>query len=397
MRCQQAGTLCITSGTRPLGRPRTNPTPAAVPGVTISRARPPRLRHNLTSLLSPTHAKQRPRGPETAVLTNLTPEVLGWLPHTTMDMTSDYGNHDYVLITKYKTSPYQPPDMPEATVDGLDHLFDVLVAESDLTVSLPNDGDSRNGNPSLDLGVDDTQYDDLLRTTDTSLPGYASTFGDLQHDAVAGVSLSSVSRTHQRPRWGISISRLNEELGQQLAHIELRPCKTSSSKPLCFAEISSSTENPITKAVQSTTSFVAILKSLLPLEGDLPETRPASDSNISMVCTGTRSTICPLGIVTCLLLLFIYLQLIQLYNAMFSHMTQVLGHVTRDTMGKFHPRPEFRIAWLPAMPSRLYIKILMEIIEHQFEGVESLMGLPDECRISPRSTSPGGVSMMEMS
>ncbi|KAH6641935.1 hypothetical protein F5144DRAFT_565301 [Chaetomium tenue] len=49
------------------------------------------------------------------------------------------------------------------------------------------------------------------------------------------------------------------------------------------------------------------------------------------------------------------------------------------------------------MPSRLYIKILMEIIEHQFESVESLMELPDEYRISPRSTSPGGVSTMEMS
>lgn len=351
----------------------------------ISRARPPQSRHNsAASLLPSAFKKQRSHGSKTAVV--LTPEALGsgWPPHATMDMTNSYGNLDYLLRgTKYP--PGSPPDLPEATLDGLDHLFDVLVAEDDLTVSLPADTNSRVGNPSLGFGADG-----FLHTTGGSLPGNADACGDSQHNAVAA---SSVGTLHMSgPDTLISLSRLNEDIGQQLADVELRSCEPSPSMPLCFAEITSSTENSIAKAVQSTTSFVAILKSLSPLKvSNSPETWSASDSGIATACTSTRATVSPLGMATYLLLLSTYLQLIQLYNTMFSHMTQVLGNVTGDTMGEFQPRPEFRIAGLPAMPSRLYIKILIEIIEHQFESVELLMGLPAEYRISGRTTYPRGI------
>lgn len=280
---------------------------------------------------------------------------------------------------------------PEATFDGLDHLFGVLVANDDLTASLPASRSAQDGAPSFNLGFED-RHGGSMHTADRSVPDNDRVLCGLQHDGAAGDAVSPVDAVQMSaPHTLISLSRLNEDLGQQLAKMDSCPSKESPLMPhLCFAELSSSADNPIAKAVQTTTSFVAILKSLS-LLGEPPDTWPTPDSRISVAAPGTCPAICPLSMATYLLLISTYLQLIQLFNTMFCRMAEFLGKVTGDTMGEFRPQPEFRIAGLPSMPSRLYIKILIEIIEHQFESVESLMGLPAECRISTRSTSFVGI------
>ncbi|KAK3296587.1 uncharacterized protein B0H64DRAFT_356026 [Chaetomium fimeti] len=388
-RCQRASALCVTSGARPLGRPRTNPASTAVPGLTTSRGRPPRSQCNSdTSLLPSALEQQRPYGSKSTIVQ--TPEALEWPPHATIDTTNEYGHPDPMLDTRH--AHVSPPQITEATFDGLDHLFGVLVANDDLTASLPASRSAQDGAPSFNLGLDEDRHGSSIHRANRSALANDMVLCGLQHDGAAGDAVPPVDAVQMSaPHTLISLSRLNEDLGQQLAKMDSCPSKPSPLMPhLCFAELSSSADNPVAKAVQTTTSFVAILKSLSP-HGEPSDTWSISDSGISVATPGTCPAICPLSMATYLLVISTYLQLVQLFNAMFYRMAEFLGKVTGDTMGECQPRPEFRIAGLPSMPSGLYIKILIEIIEHQFESVESLMGLPAECRISARSTSFAGI------
>ena len=204
----------------------------------------------------------------------------------------------------------------------------------------------------------------------------------------------------------ISLSRLNENVSRQLSRITSYPWQAPQlMQGVCSAKMNSTADNPVAEALQSTASFVGILKSLSPWDGgQSPGAWSASDSGISMVDSNSHpgggssdGTGCllnaarPLSTATYLLLLSSYLQLMQLYNIMFNRMAEFLGEMSEEAISDFQPQPDFRVAGLPVIPSRLYIKVLIQIIDHQLESVERLMGLSSEYRISGRSAPRGGI------
>jgi hypothetical protein len=80
-----------------------------------------------------------------------------------------------------------------------------------------------------------------------------------------------------------------------------------------------------------------------------------------------------------------------LFTVMFRRVAKFLGDRTEQAMGEFQPQPDFRVAGLPAMHSRLYLEILMQIIGHQLESVECLMGLSAEYCISGKAPLRKGI------
>ncbi len=318
--------------------------------------------------------------------------------------------NDYASLLPPPNVPHgSSPDLAEASLDSMEQFFGMLVPDGDFAaypLNSPIAGRLQNGDANY-TELDGQRHYDTVGSPTGPL-GDAEPPRGTSHDVATGgdgiAAIPALAGTEAL----ISLSRLNESVGRQLAKINTYPWQAP---PLmqgaCAAKINSTTDNPVAEALQSTTSFVTILKSLsLSKCSQSPGTLPASDSGISVMGSsgsgggggginsepGTVTPHAPcLSTATYLLVLSSYLQLMQLYNTMFCRVVDFLGDRPDEAMGEFHAQPELRVAGLSDMPPRLYIKLLIQIIDHQLESVECLMGLSAEYRISGRATTGKGI------
>lgn len=162
----------------------------------------------------------------------------------------------------------------------------------------------------------------------------------------------------------IGLSRLNESVARQLAAVDTFPWAQPDTIDACSGKLDSSTENPLASALKSVAQFHVILGSLSPSSG-LPDSDPLS--------TSTR-----------LLVLSVYLQVMQLFKAIFAAARRLLDAIPRAVLDAFTFEPGLPIAGMDmgATPGLLYVKIVVQVVLHQIEGMEALLGLPGEYRLS---------------
>lgn len=95
---------------------------------------------------------------------------------------------------------------------------------------------------------------------------------------------------------------------------------------------------------------------------------------------------------TALLILSSYIQLTHLYDIIF----RCLCRNFRDNPSSIGKCPasadsQFKVAGVSAIDGRLYIKLLIQVIEHHIGGLESLLGLPAELSVAGDETRSGGI------
>lgn len=232
----------------------------------------------------------------------------------------------------------------------------------------------------------------------------------------------NVSGSHsQCPSLGLSespnaltaLARLNEDLARQASHLDSHIWGPVNGGQHCLDKVQKTEGNPLAEMLQSTSEFVTILENLVPLmeppikSVDRALEHPPSASQLgtsssngekreilppSTLSPGHRTSTDPkpLGTPVLLMLLSSYIQLLQLYDAIFSRVHDSLSGV-EDIRALFQELPEFRLAGLTSMKGPLYGKIILQIIEHHFDQLERLLGLPVEFGLSEQGSHSQGL------
>ncbi|KAK4032137.1 hypothetical protein C8A01DRAFT_41420 [Parachaetomium inaequale] len=280
---------------------------------------------------------------------------------------------------------------------NIEHSFATLLPDGELVgmATFPQIGAKMQGDGDRDCDTVDSN--NRPPPEDADMPPHSH-----QNVTTGGAALSGTPALGS-PEALISLSHLNESISQQLVKFDSYPWDAPSAmQRLCSSKINTITDNPVAEALQTTTRFASILKSLSPSKS--LETSSVPDSGVSVASSSHDGSIkgeinsrpgiaasSPLNTATYLLLLSSYLQLMHLFNVMFRRIAKFLGNMTEKAMSEF-PQPEFRVTGLPpTMHSRLYLKILMQIIGHQLESVECLMGLSAEHCISGQAPLGKGI------
>ena len=229
----------------------------------------------------------------------------------------------------------------------------------------------------------------------------------------------------------IALSRLNESITRHLSNLDLFQWQAPPMVGICAARINGTAGNPVAQVLQSTADFSAILKRLLSPAPVSPSpmvevsaldsaffssahtSHSESSSAISSLPPRPRneavgdSMPMQLGMPTLLLVLSNYLQLLRLYNNIFCYARRSLAEMTDETFASFEiqtrgisQQSPLRVGSLDVSQGQLYVKVLVQVMEHQLENVQRLMGLPPEYRLSQRvgrRTSGGIFSRVESS
>ncbi|KAK5223276.1 hypothetical protein LTR96_010734 [Exophiala xenobiotica] len=177
-----------------------------------------------------------------------------------------------------------------------------------------------------------------------------------------------------------ALSRLNEDIARQISCIDSYIWGPVNAPQHCLDQLHETERTPVAEMLESTSRFVTILENLTSLSLPPNETvdksvahlSSASDSEIPLPPAHPPFTdLGPLSTPVVLMLLSSYLLLLELYDAIFS----------REI-------PGIQVAGLSSIRGHLYAKIIIQIIEHHFDRLERLLGLPIEFGLSgqaPRS------------
>lgn len=194
-------------------------------------------------------------------------------------------------------------------------------------------------------------------------------------------TLEITTRLPPEPSFGsssnalVQLARINEKIAHQLAHMDtftmsIPPPNLISS---CVDKVSDSQSNPILVTLESTSELAAIVKQII---------SPIQEHGSSP----------PLNVPVVLMCLSSHIQLLQLYNSIFSHVLKFLAGL-RDIPSFFENMPGFNhMSGLPPIQGDLYIKLIIQVVRHNIESVERRLGLPaDLCLAAPQRLSPNGL------
>lgn len=368
-RCLKVGVQCVISSSRPLGRPR-------IIGVIERRTKSIKKRNTAPEVLSVDSTS--PHLPSTAeglqAYSNLWPPACldafpGYLPDPS-NMTGPYFGNP-ALSSTFETN-----------------------AECAFDLQLPANDDL------FDLGP--------------SMEPFQRQQDDFDQLAIAESHKQGPSLKLSEPAGTLTaLSRLNEDIARQISHIDSYIWGPVNAAQHCFDKLHEIEGNPLAEMLQSTSRFVTILENLDPLslppnksvDRSLAHLSSASDFGISNSDSEQRETLPPampspvhppstdprpLSTPVVLMLLSSYLQLLELYDAIFSRVHDTLSRL-EDICAFFQEIPEFPVAGLPSMKGHLYAKIIIQIIEHHFDRLERLLGLPVEFGLSEQTPHSKGL------
>jgi hypothetical protein len=171
------------------------------------------------------------------------------------------------------------------------------------------------------------------------------------------------------------LARLNDDMARHLSNVESLSWGVPAPETMepCVGNLEDRQVNPIIQCLEGTSELASIINQVIsPAVQDYHE--------------GSSSS--PLVATPVVLMCFSgYIQLLQIYNTIFFHMYRVLGSL-HDVVGFFDSAPRFtQIGGLPPIKGDLYIKIVVQVAQHNIGAVERAMGLPTELCLSPQRTS----------
>lgn len=230
--------------------------------------------------------------------------------------------------------------------------------------------------------------------------GYSDSAGWAMR-SVGGMDLdeqNATSPTVADPR--VRLSKLSASIVQQLLMIRSYSWSPPNVQANCSANGQGMDQNPLAQALQSTSELASVLQQLSCAPSvSVPEgnnvtsheqRHPATPTSTSASTPGTAD---PPGASTILLILATWLQLVELYDELFGHVRDTLQGMHADDIRNFRGPMGMigpRVPGMDLMQGDLSVKIMIEVIKHQLESVEDLMGLPDEYCVGRRSGDLAG-------
>ncbi|KAF1352006.1 hypothetical protein BDV97DRAFT_348580 [Delphinella strobiligena] len=140
-------------------------------------------------------------------------------------------------------------------------------------------------------------------------------------------------------------------------------------------------------ALNSTSEFLTILQDFVCTGAEPPSAAPCHLRRVPSNHSRTGY-----GVIRTLNLLSAYLQLIALFDGLFHRLYDLLCNSSMVLMGPFAKGPGPDIQILPGLQlagfhvrqGSFQTKVLIQAIQHQFEMIEKILGLPTKMRVSER-------------
>jgi hypothetical protein len=207
--------------------------------------------------------------------------------------------------------------------------------------------------------------------------------------------ISSGENIQSRAECDIRLSQLSLDLSRQMQEGVTKPHqgntagKDSSPSETPFEVTSkgsadASASNAFGDALRSTSEFLAIL--LCYDSGVVGKTSSAiSMSQRSGVNNDVSRSVVSFAIV--LRLLSSYLRIIAIFDGLFHQLYKLQcrsGATSPWLVTGLQTLPDLRLAGFPVQQGSLQTKILIQAVQHQFELIEKILGLPVELRVSDR-------------
>lgn len=396
-RCERAGAICVTSSARPLGRPRTiqqvgsNPS-RITPSIGLGRSI--RTRESVTG--PPRKAPRRSNSAST------------WTP---LD---------------------EPPDLLESTSSRSDHTLPWMLNEGSSLFNgfhLPEEHgciDPRctlQPDKAVSVGMELTQEESDVSCI-SGLQNWVPDV-DFKYPDYNGLELGTNRHSSEPPNAAealIGLARLNESIMRQLSRAQMFHWRAPPVNGTCSQKHQGTGGNGVAEVLQSTSDFIDILRKLFPSPTSawvsppltnyrapsLPNSgisaRPSpsdgqkQDSSLRSQSAASITT--SPNTSTALLMLSSHIQLLQWYDTIFRHVYDLFSETPSHVMGlcSGQAQSQFHVMGLSSIDGRLHIKILIQVIEHQLESLETLLDLPADFRLSaPAESSRGILSNMDLS
>jgi hypothetical protein len=377
-RCERAGAVCITSDARPPGRPR-NPQPERY--GRDSKGEPQRNRGRSGS----PPADDAPRLSASPFLSYRSAHATfgpyeddaGMFDANAGDLSWMLGNSSGIL--DFRVSDDSSAHEPIWTFQA-DH-------PASYTQHLPDSNSSGE------------QYDAMDTQTNSDRNGLPSKVSIM--DENGGCPELPLTANDAL----VVMARLSERITRQISRVKHYAGNLKSLQQR--NEVSSKRSNGVADALRCTSDFIDALRTLktpVPAastnhsattavdsvtsasEGinDDPLAVPAQD-DVALPPVPTMSTI--------LLILSSHLQLLHLYDTLFGVVQDIFRKMP-EAISQPCPsqsQSEFRVAGMPPVSGPLHIKLLIQVIQHQIDTLEELIGLPCEFRLSGRATTSEGL------
>lgn len=141
---------------------------------------------------------------------------------------------------------------------------------------------------------------------------------------------------------------------------------------------------------QSNSELAAVLQQMSCGQTDYEVPDPAISASTP---ASAASMGAPPSTPTILLILATWLQLVELYDKLFGHVRDALQEMPADAISAFRGPMGMlgpRVPGMGLMQGDLSVKIMIQVIQHQLEGVELLLGLPDEYCVARRGGAAVG-------
>lgn len=358
-RCLRVGAFCVTSSGRPLGRPPLHTNDAN--------------RGHVDSIQSSSHARRgrEPwrRGRSISRISNPLGSPQSYSASTASGSDSS------------GTSTYAPPQF--------EVMRNMRLNESDF----PNGNDaSSSADFSLDsatsqphfcldsISVPELDFGNLGNMAEPQNTGHEYVTGDTD-DNDSGPSESSTPKT---PVSGDSMPFLIGVIGSishQLAELKNQSWESWDPYQMRVAlfdgydpDFTCSGLNSWEHTLSVTMRFVLILQMMVPAPFS---TAPALYAPPTLAMT--------------LMLLSTYIQLGQLFDTILTRISNCLHEIPghSELFSSAVPGATRRV--FPTQPASFHVMMMMQVIEHQLQSVECLMGLPAECRHWSRKDACGGM------
>lgn len=372
-RCLRAHAICVTSSSRPNGRPRISPLPVAERIPTGSGVNSGVL--GLTSARPSTGARSA-NGDRTPAQAN----VPLWSPSASFDAYPEFFSSSAFPSTSHTVLSVQgewsksQTSSPGPRQSGVTSLVELQLL-----------GDEHDG---------ELNAIDLERSIDVADGGFLENIANYDHNHSVGGAMQPISgmgfeehnvktATLVDPR--IRLSKLSEVVVQQLNRVGTYSWHPSQVPANCTAKGQGTDQNPLAQVLQSNSELAAILQQMSCGGTDHAQPDPAVSVSASPLSPSIGD---PLSTSTILLVLATWLQLLELYDKLFGHFRATLQEMPFDAITAFRGPTGIiglRVPGMSLMQGDLSIKIMIQVINHQLETVEALLGLPEEYCVVRRS------------
>lgn len=368
-RCLRAHAICVTSSSRPNGRPRISPLPVAEQLPAGSGVSGGVL--GLTSARASTGPRSA-NGNRTPVQAN----IPLWSPTASFDAYPDFfsSSTSHPVLSVQGDSSKSQTSSPGRRQSGVTSL-----------VGLQLLGDEHDGDPNtMELERSASMADGDFLEAIVNYDHNHSVGWAMQPIGEMGLEEQNVTTTTLAdPR--IRLSKLSEIVVQQLNRAGTYSWRPPQVQANCTAKGQGMDQNPLAQVLQSNSELAAILQQMSCSRTDHDQ----PDSAISVSTSPSSTSIGdPPSTSTILLVLATWLQLLELYDQLFGHVRATLQEMPRDAITAFRGPMGMiglRVPGMSLMQGDLSIKIMIQVINHQLESVEALLGLPDEYCVVRRS------------